>query len=393
MMMPRRRLVAVLSACCFAVCLTTTLCLTKTLSGKEPQQISPQLQPFVDDGVLAGAVTLVATVDKELSMETVGYSDLDAKQPMRKDAMFWIASMSKPITGAALMMLVDEGKVKLDDPVEKYLPEFKGIMVVAERGSDRLVLEKPKRPVTVRNILNHCSGLAHFSPLETPTLDRWPLEARVRSYPLSPLMTEPDAKYAYSNQGINTAGRIVEVVSGRSFEEFLDQRLFKPLGMNDTTFWPNEEQLTRLAKTYKLNDASKLESMPIAYLSYPLNDKSRGAMPGGGLFSTAHDVGLFGRMVLNQGEFGGKRFLSPESVKEMTSRQTGDLPNSYGLGWAVDVAPGVGFGHGGAYATNLRVDPSKGLVMVFMVQYAGKQTDIWKTVQPAFKQAAEKLGK
>jgi CubicO group peptidase (beta-lactamase class C family) len=206
-------------------------------------------------------------------------------------------------------------------------------------------------------------------------------------------MFEPETKYAYSNQGINTAGRIVEAVSGRSFEDFLDERLFKPLGMKDTTFWPNAEQVARLAKSYKLNDKSKLEAMPIQYLSYPLTDPARGSMPGGGLFSTAHDVGLFCRMVLNRGEFGGKKLLSPEAVKEMTSLQTGDLPIGYGLGWSVDKVPGKTFGHGGAYATNMRIDPERGLVTVFMVQYAGKQTDDWKKIQPAFKQAVDEIGK
>src|SRR5262249_20987255 len=161
---------------------------------------------------------------------------VDAKQPMTKDSLFWIASMSKPVTGVAVMILVDEGKVNLDDPVEKYLPEFKGIMVVAERETDKLVLKKPAKPLAVPHILHHTSGPAHLAPLETPTRDRWPLEARVRSYPMSPLMFEPETKYAYSNQGINTAGRIVEVVSGRSFEDFLNERLFQPLGMKDTTF-------------------------------------------------------------------------------------------------------------------------------------------------------------
>jgi len=361
--------------------------------GAEAAPIAKVLQPFVDEGTLAGAVTLVAAVDRELSVDAVGFADLDKKQPMPKNALFWIASMTKSFTGAAVMILVDEGKVNLDDPVEKYLPEFKGIMVVAERETDRVVLKKPAKPVTVRNVLNHTSGLAHFSPLETPTLDRWPLEARVRSYPISPLMFEPETKYAYSNQGINTAGRIVEVVSGRSFEKFLDERLCRPLGMTDTTFWPNDEQMQRLAQSYKLDESGKLQRTQIHYLSYPLTDPARGSMPGGGLFSTAHDVGLFCRMVLNRGELGGKKILSPEAVKEMTSLQTGDLPTGYGLGWAVDKAPGKGFGHGGAFATNMRIDPERGLVMVFMVQYAGGQSDSWKKILPAFQQAAAEAGK
>lgn len=358
-------------------------------AAREPQVVAPRLQSFVDEGTLAGAVTFVATKDKVLSLETVGYADVEAKRPMPSDALFWIASMSKSITGAAVMALVDDGKVNLDDPVEKYLPEFKGIMVVAKRDAKETVLRKPVKPVTVRNILNHTSGLDHFSPLETPTLDRWPLEARVRSYPISPLLFEPESNYKYSNEGINTAGRIVEVVSGMPFEKFLDERFFKPLGMKDTTFVPTEAQAKRVATSYKVGSGGKLEAVQIQYLSYPLTDSARSSMPGGGLFSTASDVGRFCQMVLGGGTFEGKKYLSPESVAEMSRTQTGDLPQTYGLGWATEKSPSKAFGHGGAYATNMRIDPEHGLVTVFMVQYAGGKSENWKNVLPAFRKAAE----
>ena len=144
--------------------------------------IAPRLQPFVDSHEIAGAVTLVATRDKVLDLSTVGLADVAAKKAMKPDALFWIASMSKPITSAALMMLVDEGKVKVDDPVEKYLPEFKGQMVIAEQDDAHMLLRKPKHPILVRNILTHTSGLAAHSAIEVPTLDLFPLATRVRSY-------------------------------------------------------------------------------------------------------------------------------------------------------------------------------------------------------------------
>ncbi len=352
------------------------------------QKIAPRLQPFVESKVLAGAVTLVASKDKIFDVSTVGFADVAARKPMAPDAIFWIASMSKPITAAALMILVDEGKVKVDDPVEKYLPEFKGQMFIAEKDDNHVLLKKPAHPIRVRDILSHTSGLAFKSPIESGALDLFPLATRVRSYAAQPLLHAPESKYLYSNEGINTAGRIIEVVSGKKYEDFLDQRLLQPLGMRDTTFWPNAEQIARIAKSYKGNkDRSDIEETPVGQLTYPLDDRqTRQPMPGGGLFSTATDVARFGQMLLGGGEFEGQRILSEASVKTMTSRQTpAALKESYGFGFAVN---GPTFGHGGAYSTNLSVDSQFGLVLVFMVQNAGWRNDDGKKVQPAFTKAA-----
>lgn len=333
-------------------------------------KIAAALKPAVESQTLAGAVVLVADKEKTLCVETIGCADLDAQRPMQADNVFWIASQSKPITATALMMLVDAGKVDLHDPVEKYLPEFKNQWLAVERDNDHLLLKKPSHPITVRNVLSHTSGLPFKSALEEPTLDRLPLAVGARSYAMTPLDFDPDSDWRYSNAGINTAGRIIEVVSEMSYEDFLDERLFKPLGMNDTTFWPNEEQLKRLAKSYKPTaDKSGLEELPITQLQYPLNDRRRQPMPAGGLFSTAQDVGRFCQMILNGGQWEGKRYLSEAAVKAMTSRQTpAALKQSYGLGWATG---GDSFGHGGAYATNMSIDPARGLVTVFMVQHTG----------------------
>jgi CubicO group peptidase (beta-lactamase class C family) len=336
----------------------------------DENKIVAALQPAVENHTLAGAVTLVANKEKVLCVDTVGYADIAAKTPMQADCVFWIASQSKPITATALMVLVDEGKVKLDDPVEKYLPEFKKQWLAADQDNDHLLLKKPSHPITVRNVLSHTSGLPFKSALEEPTLDLLPLAVAVRSYAMTPLDFDPDSSYRYSNAGINTAGRIIEVVSGMPYEDFLDERLFKPLGMKDTTFWPNEEQIGRLAKSYRPNaDKSGLEEIKIGQLLYPLNDRRRQPMPAGGLFSTAQDVGRFCQMVLNGGVWEGKRYLSEAAVKEMTTRQTPTtLKENYGLGWATG---GDSFGHGGAHATNMSIDPGRGLITVFMVQHAG----------------------
>jgi len=344
-------------------------------SGSAPAQpaatVAASVQPFVDRQELVGAVMLVADKDKVLSVEAVGSADLAARKPMQTDSMFWIASQSKPITAAALMMLVDEGKVRVDDPVEKHLPEFHGQMVVAEKDDEHVLLRRPQHPITVKNVLSHTSGLPFRSVLEEPTLDLLPLSARVRSYAMTPLEFEPDGKYQYSNAGINTAARIIEVVTGTPFEQFLDERLFRPLGMKDTTFWPSDEQVARIAKSYKPGPGNQgLEETTIGQLYYPLSDRTRRfPMPAGGLFSTAQDVARFYQMLLSGGRLDGKRYLSESAVKQLTSRQTpAGLPQSYGFGFSVGENT---FGHGGAYSTNTTADTQQGLILVWLVQHAG----------------------
>lgn len=361
---------------------------------KPAGSLAAAVQPFVDHHTLAGAVLLVADKDKTLATETAGYADIEAKKPMTPATQFWIASMSKPITASALMILVDEGKVKLDDPVEKYLPEFKNLWLTAEQDNSHLLLKRPSHPITIRECLSHTSGLPFKSEMETPTLDNLPLKDAARSYTITPMIFDPGTKYQYSNAGINTAGRIIEVVSGMPYEKFLDERLFAPLGMSETTFWPSEEQVSRLAKSYRPNkEKTNLEPFPISQLQYPLSDRThRFPMPGGGLFGTAEDMGRFCRMILGEGTFEGKKILSPESVKELTKRQTPEtVKESYGLGFSTG---GDSFGHGGAHATNMTIDRKAGLIFVYMVQHGGYANMDGNQIQPAFNKAArERFGK
>ena len=214
------------------VLLTTLLalplaCLPGT-AAESVKSLAAAVQPFVDSNTLAGAVMLVASKDKVLGLEAAGWADIVGRKPMKTDALFWIASQSKAMTATAFMMLVDEGKVSLDDPVEQYLPEFKGQMLAVERDAEHVLLRKPAHPITVREVLSHTSGLPYSSPMEQPTLDGLPLRDTVRSYAMGPLLFPPSTKYQYSNEGINTAGRIIEVVSGMSYEQFMQARLFKP---------------------------------------------------------------------------------------------------------------------------------------------------------------------
>ena len=344
--------------------------LTLGLAGASAQEIAPKLQPFVESHALAGAVVLVADRDRVLDVEAVGLADIAGQRAMTTDALFWIASESKPITASALMILVDAGKVKLDDPVGQYLPEFRNLWLATERDDQHMLLKRPRRPVTIRDLLTHTSGLPFSSALETPTLDGLALRDGARSYALTPLQSEPGTKYQYSNAGINTAGRIIEVVSGQPYAQFLQTQLFDPLGMKDTTFWPTPEQQKRLATSYKPNPAKDdLEPTPIGQLRSPLDDPARHPMPAGGLFATANDLARFCRMILNDGSLDGRRYLTAESVRAMTSKQTGpDLKEGYGLGWAVH---GAEVGHGGAYSTHLSIHRDRGLILIYMVQHAG----------------------
>jgi len=217
------------------------------------------------------------------------------------------------------------------------------------------------------------------------------------------LQFPPGGKWQYSNPGINTLGRIVEVVSRQSFADFLQQRLFKPLGMKDTTFWPTPNQRKRLAKSYQPSkDSHGLEEIDIFFINGDLSDRKRTAYPAGGLFSTATDLFRFYQMVLNGGVFDGKRFLSGSSVELMTRTQTGDLKTgftdgmSFGLGWAVVkqpagvtamLSPGT-FGHGGAYGTQGWIDPKKDLILVLMIQRAKLPNADASEVRRAFQEAA-----
>ncbi len=369
-----------------------TLLLAVTGFAATPPHATPEevLAPFVQHEELAGAVALVADREKVLSVTAVGFADIAAKKPMQADSLFWIASQSKGMTAVAVLMLVDEGKIALDDPVEKYLPEFKGQRVAPPKPDPKAEAKGKKKdlpskavltpepepqpavhPITIREVLSHVSGLPFKSDEEKPTLDGLPLADAVKTYAKAPLATQPGTHYQYSNAGINTAARVLEVVSGMPYETFMQKRLFDPLGMKDTTFWPNAEQVSRLALTYKPDATKKkLERGSLGQLQADLTDhEHRFPMPAGGLFSTAKDVAQFCRMLLNRGELDGHRYLSMKSFEALSVRQTPpNIKESYSFGLAVSPD---GFGHGGAQATSMDVRTKNGIIIVWMVQHQG----------------------
>jgi CubicO group peptidase (beta-lactamase class C family) len=330
------------------------------------EKIGAALQPFLDTHALAGAVTVVGDLDKILSFKAVGFADVAAQRPMARDTLFWIASLSKPITAAALMILADAGKLKVNDPVEKYLPEFKDVRVRGSVGQE--TLHSPRRSITIRHLLCHTSGLPFSSSVEQPTLDLIPLRDRVRSYAMTPLLFQPGSRFHYSNAGINTVGRIIEVVSQMPYEKFLAQHLLQPLEMKDTTFRPNKNQLSRLAKAYEPNpDTGELQETQSMELWYPLDDGRRQVVPAGGLFSTGEDLAHFCHMILNGGMYKGKRYLSSNAVKQMMRKQTGiRVQESMSLGWETN---GYAVTHGGSFKVRMTIDWVRWLFTIFLVQH------------------------
>ena len=373
--------------------LATLLCLSLSHAADLPDKpIAAALQPFVDAHRLAGAVVLVAGRDRVLTTETVGYADVAAQTPMKPDTLFWIASMSKAMTAAAVMALVDDGKLSLDDPVAKYIPEYAGMKVGPRDANDKTAPHAPAKPITLRQVLCHTSGMRFLNAAEHNVIDCAPLAESVKHDMAETLLFEPGTAYSYSNQGIDTAGLVVQLVSGMSFEQFIAKRIFEPLGMSDTTFYPTTAAVARLAKSYRpVKDQMAIEETKITYLTYPLDGGNRHPSPGGGLFSTAADVAKFCQMLLNDGMAAGRRVLSSESVAAMTRKQTEDaVKESYGLG--LSVSPDT-FGHGGAYATNMTVNRKLGVVTVFMVQHAGFPGDAGEMNRALYKAYGEVLAK
>lgn len=339
------------------------------------------MRTFVESGELAGAVVLIARDGRVVEFDASGFADLAEKRPMRRDTFFWVASMTKPITAAAIMALVEEGGLALEDPVEKYLPEFRQPWLITKRAENHIALGRPSRAVTLRDLLTHTHGLHEVpAPMEGTPLGQW-----VRESAAGPLQFEPGSQWRYGNCGMNTLGRVVEVVSNATFQEFLKSRFFDPLGMKDSTFFPNQDQLARLAKSYRIPpEGGPLIEVKISLLEGDPASDRRTVFPGGGLFSTAADMLRFYQMLLDGGTCAGRRILSADSVKEMTRVQTGELEAGFSacmgwglgvgivrkpVGWTEALPPGA-FGHDGAYGTSACVIPGQGLVMILMIQRA-----------------------
>lgn len=346
--------------------------------------IHQRMQDFVDRGKAAGIVTVLARQGHLASLDAVGYQDLESKMPMRTDTLFRIKSLTKPVTCIGIMTLVDQGRLSLIDPVEKYLPEFKGqkLNPCGERAGYACGLVAPHRPVNIEDLMKHTSGMRAPESSDSPAASLAELVAKAAKMPL---LFEPGTPWDYSNIGYDTLGRIIEVVTGKPYDQYVHDTIFEPLEMQDTFFYVPQEKRARVASVYTdVNGTLKKADV---------REPQRGRdlpSPAGGLFSTAHDLLRLNEMMRNHGALDGKRVLSAAAVELMTTSLTGDLKAGWapgmghGLGWEVVRNPegmyrynSIGtFAKGGAYRTYEWVDASKDLVGIILMQRTNGGGDV-----------------
>ena len=365
-------------------------------------RVAKFFQDNIDNGAIPGAVLLIARDGKLVYLQALGYQDREKRAPMKPDAIFRIASMTKPITSVAVMMLAEEGKIDLIAPVFQYVPEFKDVKVGVEKtdpgtGKPALSFEDPKRPMTVQDLLRHTSGLV-YGPFGNSLVHQaynkenlfdanQTLAEFVTKLSKLPLAHQPGTFWEYG-MSTDVLGRIVEVVSGMPFDRFVEERIAGPLGMHDTAFYLSAAQSSRLAE---LQVDPATGRRPGASAEDLTKEKQKWFSGGGGLLSTASDYARFCQMLLNRGELNGVRLLSPKTIAVMTSDQlppgiprpgheemapTPEMGQSFGLGFAVrtdaghsPVSGSVGdYFWAGAYGTYFWIDPQENMFAVMMTQ-------------------------
>ncbi|MEX0684385.1 MAG: serine hydrolase domain-containing protein [Balneolales bacterium] len=357
--------------------------------------LSNTLNEYADQEQLSGGVVLVLRDGKAVYFNAFGKNDVEANTPMENNTIFRIASQTKAIVCVAVMMLQEQGKLLISDPIGKYLPEFNNTTVAEENNNGGYDIVEARRPIRIRDLLTHTSGVGYGGGIAS---DKWqeagiqgwyfadreePIRETVRRMADIPFDHHPGEGYHYG-YSIDILGALVEVISGETLEVFLTKNIFEPIGMSDTHFYLPENKVDRLAVVYSATRESSLERAPELtgsvgqghYVQGPRKSFSGGA----GLLSTANDYGRFLQMLLNGGELDGQRILSPATVDLMTVSHIGDIPfrDGAGMGLGFSVVEDIGergvpgtvgeFGWGGAYNTTYWVDPSNELVVAFFTQ-------------------------
>ena len=368
------------------------------MSSERLERIGTAVQHSIDDKRIAGAVTLVVRRGRVVWFKPQGMMDREAGKAMRPDTMFRICSMTKPITSLAVMMLYEEGRFLLDDPVSKYLPEFKNPKVLVKPASGEAYTIPASREITIRDLLRHTSGLTyHWNDNLGPMYKAanvahgllpydGTIEDNVKRLASIPLLFNPGDRWEYS-LGVDVLGRLVEVVSGKSLDEFFRTRIFEPLGMKDTYFYPPEDKLPRLAAAYTYYPDKGLNRFPdipitegslVYSADYPYRGPKKLFSGGAGLTSTAADYARFCQLMLDGGKVGSTRLLSRKSVELMTQDQLGKISadQGFGLGFGVEGvkaplselgSPGE-YNWGGFFYTGFVIDPKEQMVVIFMGQ-------------------------
>jgi CubicO group peptidase (beta-lactamase class C family) len=379
--------------------------------GKEiADQIPGRMKHFVDAKTVAGAVTLVARDNHVVEFDAEGMADIEAGRAMSKDTIFQIMSMTKPVTAIGIMMLAEEGRLALRDPVEMYLPEFKGLRVVANNGPDENRLSVPEHAITIRDLLTHTSGVTDEPPAAIGDYQHAmnvPLDEVVRQIAKQKLLFQPGTAWSYTSGGIEVLGRIIEVVSGQKYEDFIAERILRPLKMKDSFFYPDKqtpEQVKRIAMVYGMQDGKLTPASREILGGDPAKHRVGSVFPapGWGLYSTAEDLLHLYEMMLNGGVYEGHRYLSEFSVHLMTEPHTSKIRPvgwmrgaDYGLAWEVVTEPlgelaghSLGsFGHGGAFGTQGWIDPKNRLISILLIQNsdgrAESMTNVFLTMAEA----------
>jgi CubicO group peptidase (beta-lactamase class C family) len=379
---------------------------TAGFSKEKLEAITAAIKKAVDDKKIAGGSMLIARHGKVVHFSPAGMQDVEAKTPLSEKTIFRIASMSKPITSVAVMILVDDGKINVTDPLSKYVPEFKDMKVlVPDKDGKKHDLAPAKREITIHDLLTHSSGIT-YGLLNKPFVSEKYADAgiidglietketigdNVKRLAKLPLVCQPGAAWEYG-LSIDVLGYVVEVASGNTLDEFLRERVFKPLKMDDTYFVLPKEKRSRLAVIYQpgKDSLTRFGEKPLVQgamkvsANYPINDESKYYSGGAGLVSTAGDYFRFCQMMLNRGELNGQHILKADTVDRMTKNQLGDLrimfPGfdlmGYGFGILSEKgketskeATGIGsYSWGGAFGTYFWIDPKNDLIGVFMTQ-------------------------
>jgi CubicO group peptidase (beta-lactamase class C family) len=360
------------------------------MSSERLDRIKPVMQSYVDQNKLPGIITMVARRGKIVHFEKFGNMYPDS--PMSLDAIFAIQSMTKPITSVAIMMLYEEGHFQLYDPVAKYIPEFKDLKVFSHKDKDGIHVVDQIKPMTILDLLIHTSGLGYGwgntpvdSMYNSAKLRDGSLKDMVQKLAKIPLYYQPGTKWNYSIS-TDVLGYLVEVISGKPFDLFLQERIFVPLKMKDTDFYVPKEKINRVPYLYGPKDSTGIKVITIP-------DTSRTSKPkkylngGGGLFSTAKDYMIFCQMLLNKGEFNGVRILGRKTVEYMTENHISNdqVPTEgfyngagWGLGFAVSqdvvkaqiIGSNGAYWWGGAYSTFFQIDPKEQLILILMTHFS-----------------------